>query len=319
MSLSDPKFENLVFEGGGVKGAAYAGAVQVLDNHNLLGHVKGVAGTSAGSITASLLAVGAGSKGLTESILDSNFHQFIYDPGWLFMDVYRLFRNFGIHSGDGFVKILKGYYEKYCGDPDITFAQLNQRVIDEPSKYKELKVIASNITTQQQDIFDHQRTPDVPIWKAVRCSMSIPLIFIPVKMGDCYYVDGGLGWNFPIDVFDKLDKEGEPIHDSNTLGFFLEPQNQVGFKPGREKINSVKSAVGAMMNFMYNAANSKNMHHQDRKRTVFIDDLGVSGINFDISKEKIDALIKSGKDATEEYLDNNQLINIQMTTSKIKK
>jgi len=41
--------ENLVFEGGGVKGIAYAGAVQSLKNHSLLEKVKRVAGTSAGA------------------------------------------------------------------------------------------------------------------------------------------------------------------------------------------------------------------------------------------------------------------------------
>jgi len=53
------QFKNLVFEGGGVKGIAYAGATKVLDEKNMLNSLVRVAGTSAGAITAALLSVGA--------------------------------------------------------------------------------------------------------------------------------------------------------------------------------------------------------------------------------------------------------------------
>ena len=51
-------FRNLVFEGGGVKGIAYAGALKELEKKGLLTSLQRVAGTSAGAITATLLAVG---------------------------------------------------------------------------------------------------------------------------------------------------------------------------------------------------------------------------------------------------------------------
>jgi len=50
------QFHNLVFEGGGIKGIAYAGALEVLEKENILSDIKRVAGTSAGAITATLLA-----------------------------------------------------------------------------------------------------------------------------------------------------------------------------------------------------------------------------------------------------------------------
>ena len=53
------QFRNLVFEGGGVKGIAYAGAVAVLEDKEILPDIRRVAGTSAGAITAVLLALGA--------------------------------------------------------------------------------------------------------------------------------------------------------------------------------------------------------------------------------------------------------------------
>src|SRR5262245_59229627 len=53
-----PDVTNLVLEGGGVKGVAYAGALQVLQAKDVLPNIHQVAGTSAGSIAAALVALG---------------------------------------------------------------------------------------------------------------------------------------------------------------------------------------------------------------------------------------------------------------------
>ncbi len=45
------QFRNLVFEGGGVKGIAYAGAIGVLEDKEILPDIRRVAGTSAGAIS----------------------------------------------------------------------------------------------------------------------------------------------------------------------------------------------------------------------------------------------------------------------------
>ena len=41
------QFRNLVFEGGGVKGIAYVGAMQVMDQRGFLQDIRRVGGTSA--------------------------------------------------------------------------------------------------------------------------------------------------------------------------------------------------------------------------------------------------------------------------------
>lgn len=51
-------FKNLVFEGGGVKGVAYIGAMEVLEDEGILDNIVRVDGTSAGSINAVLFAAG---------------------------------------------------------------------------------------------------------------------------------------------------------------------------------------------------------------------------------------------------------------------
>ena len=51
-------FRNLVFEGGGVKGIAYIGAMKVLKDEGILQNITRVGGTSAGAINAALFALG---------------------------------------------------------------------------------------------------------------------------------------------------------------------------------------------------------------------------------------------------------------------
>ena len=50
--------KNLVFEGGGVRGVAFTGALLELQQRHQLDSLQRVAGTSVGSIHAALLAVG---------------------------------------------------------------------------------------------------------------------------------------------------------------------------------------------------------------------------------------------------------------------
>jgi NTE family protein len=52
------QFRNLVFEGGGVKGIAYVGAMQILEQRGILKDVVRVGGASAGTINALIFALG---------------------------------------------------------------------------------------------------------------------------------------------------------------------------------------------------------------------------------------------------------------------
>lgn len=55
---SPSRIDNLVFQGGGIKGLAYIGAMQALSSHIDLNRVKRLGGASAGAITTAFLSVG---------------------------------------------------------------------------------------------------------------------------------------------------------------------------------------------------------------------------------------------------------------------
>ena len=77
-------YRNLVFEGGGVKGIAYGGALEKIDELNILSGITRVAGTSAGAIAASLLALGYDSRSFSKIISETKFNKF-QDNTFLFI------------------------------------------------------------------------------------------------------------------------------------------------------------------------------------------------------------------------------------------
>src|SRR5262245_25603747 len=65
---------NLIFQGGGVKGIAYAGALQAMPKDF---RIRGVGGTSAGAIVAALLAIGKRGDALEEILKDRTLFQLL--------------------------------------------------------------------------------------------------------------------------------------------------------------------------------------------------------------------------------------------------
>lgn len=70
----------LALEGGGGKGFAYLGALQLLDKHKVLDQIKGVAGTSAGAITALMISLGMNADEIATKIEETDFTSFFDDP-----------------------------------------------------------------------------------------------------------------------------------------------------------------------------------------------------------------------------------------------
>ena len=68
---------NLVFEGGGVKGVAYVGALEKLEERNILSEIERVGGTSAGAITALLVGLNYSPEEIRDKMLGLDFSHFL--------------------------------------------------------------------------------------------------------------------------------------------------------------------------------------------------------------------------------------------------
>lgn len=88
----------LVMKGGGVKGIAYVGALEALEQYGY--HFDHFVGASAGAITAAMLAVGYSPQELKKALAETDFRKF--KDGWLPLSVPLLFITKGLYRGEAF-------------------------------------------------------------------------------------------------------------------------------------------------------------------------------------------------------------------------
>lgn len=317
--MNEYNFKNLVFEGGGVKGIAYGGALFELNRLGILGNIKRVAGTSAGAITAVLLAVGYTHEEVTRITASVNFNDFIDDSIGISLDIKRFMADFGWYKGDFFKEWIGKLIYNKKGKKSLTFKELHnsQDTLD-------LYLIATNLSKQTSEIFSYEHTPDVEIRDATRMSMSIPLYFKCVRYGENkdVMVDGGVAWNYPLNIFDNVKylnkpENGEKVPYNNfenyvfnheTLGFRLDSAEEISCNKSNwsnipKNIDNILNYGFYLREFIYSMANKKHLHKNDWNRTIFIDTLDVRTTDFDISREKINTLIESGKTGVKNYFD----------------
>ena len=294
-----------VFEGGGVKGIGLAGAVVAAEE---LGYrFENLAGTSAGAIVAALVAAGYSGPELRRILQELDYNRF-KDPGWedripIAGPIFSLLTEKGIYEGD----FLEGWMrDKLAAKGVQTFGDLVMEAYQDDPRYRyKLQVIAADVSRGRmlvlpRDIEEYGVLPDkLNVARAVRMSMSIPFFFRPVLLQDhttgqtSYVVDGGVLSNFPVQLFDD-DSENPPWP---TIGFKLvDPQEGTP-----REIRSAISLLTALFATMMEAHDARYIRDHNFVRTVPVPTVGVGTTEFDLSRDKSEALYHAGYDAAQEF------------------
>jgi NTE family protein len=326
-----------VFEGGGVKGIAFAGAIAAAEEAGGVREWVNVAGTSAGSIVAALLVAGYDSKGLQKILGDAKYPKFA-DCGiggkWLGGMANAVLRIRGLAPGKYFrewmsEQLAASPLAKELGKTELTFADVKRRDLPPRSELPDitdeqyqratyrLHVIGSEVTsglmllmpdalTNYTDKHGKPFEKDTfPIVDAVRMSMSYPFLFTPVtlhKDGKPHYVvDGGLLSNFPIWLFDS------PNPKRPTWGFRLHPGASPTEGLPHRTIPRPLWAV-PLLKAMFSAATEawdrQNLAHAVSARTVSIPTHAISTTNFNLTRQDADDLYGWGKDAATAFFNS---------------
>jgi len=295
---------NAVFEGGGVKGIALAGAVAELERRGIA--IRRMAGTSSGSIIASFLAAGYTAGEIEQLIKQTPFRSFLKRGRAFsippFGPVSRLLWRKGLYSGEALESwvrdalLRKGI--RYFGDLPAG----------------KLTIVASDITNGKlvvlpNDMARYGIDPmRLEVAKAVRMSTSIPYFFDPVMLRQqeerpdgrkrwrrtfAYIVDGALLSNFPLWLFDSQPS------NIPTIGFQL-----VGKNDNEPRIiRGPLSMLQAIFETMMQAHDERYIEKHNRLRTVKIPTLGVRNTQFNLSEDWSDKLYRSGRDRTSAFFD----------------
>jgi NTE family protein len=284
-----------VFEGGGVKGIALAGAVRAAEMFGVT--FDRVAGTSSGSIVAALIAAGYSAEEMKAIIEATPFSSFLHRAPLFNTRVVgpalRLFLFKGLYSGD----VLEKWVRDLLGAKGVrTFGDLPRG---------KLRIIVSDITNGRllvlpDDIEQYGVDPEnFPVARAIRMSASIPYFFdpVPLRMNTegaavsgkiAWIVDGGLLSNFPLWLFDRdpeNEKERVPV-----IGFQMVGRAEA--KP--HVIRGPVTMLQALVETMLHAHDERYIEKHNRLRTVKVPTMGVGTTEFHISPEKSQELYVSG-------------------------
>jgi NTE family protein len=306
---------DLVLEGGGVKAIGLAGAYESLVDHGF--QPVNVAGASAGATAAALIAAGYTPAQLRDEILELDYRQF-RDEAWedklpLIDRTASLLLDLGIHEGRRFRAWVA---ERLEAKGVRTFGDLVLDAAEEDLRFRyRLQVIVSDVTERALLVLPRDAgrlglEPDeLSVADAIRMSVSIPIFFEPVRHTnprtgrEHILVDGGMLSNFPVWLFDSRER-GRP-----TFGLLLvepAPREHLG-----ERIESPVRArgVGALIDYLKALAQTMMAAHDrlyleqaEFARTIAIPTLGVGTTEFDLERERREALYRSGVEAAEEFL-----------------
>lgn len=254
--------KRIVLSGGGAKGIVYPGAYRALLKSGVLAQVSDVAGSSAGAITAALIAVGAPIETIRKDATTRSIASFLGSRVK--------------HSGIGIIrpitkdgKILYNFIQdqisialstiaiddlesklttlnknmKRLGrellttvksSKNITFAQLNLLQQLYPKRFKNLTVTAVEYPSTRVQLFNYKQTPNVSVALACRASASIPVGLQPVEIEingrKCFYMDGGIENNLPTNTI------SDPMHYEETLVFAFGEGNKADIYFGTDRV-----------------------------------------------------------------------------------
>lgn len=315
--LQSQEITNLVFEGAGIKGLAYAGAVEYLESQQIMKNVERLGGTSSGAITALMIAIGYNADEMAKIISETNFARF-NDVGWPIVGgVNRMKNNYGWYKGDSFEQWLEKLIEYKTGNADITFREMRE------NSYKDLYITGTCLNKQTLVIFSVETYPDMRVKDAIRVTISIPFYYQAVLMdslGKIYphddarggldvFVDGGVIANYPIFIFDSITIENNKeirIPNPHTLGFRIEPEEQAVRDQYDHalvplEINNFIDFSEAFYTIVMRKLNRTILEDFDWERSVSISSKGIGPKIKKLSKAQKKLLINSGWENTSKY------------------
>jgi NTE family protein len=284
-----------VFSGGGIRGYALIGAIKAIEDRGF--SFARVAGTSAGSLLASFVAVGYSGEEIEQIMEEIDLERFL-DPRRSFFPVaiakwFLLYWRLGLYKG---LVLEKWLEEKFSAKGVRVFGDL-------PSET--LRVVASDITNARMivipdDLPRYGYDPDqFSVAKAVRMSAGIPYFFEPLKLeqnkSTPIIVDGGVLSNFPLWLFEQTRNEKKrPL-----LGIQLSPKLE------SRPPNEIKNAIDlftALFETMMDAHDLRYISRSAEKNIIFIPVDNVLSREFNINIEQKINMIQIGYTKAEEFL-----------------
>lgn len=276
----DKKQHALIMKGGGIKGLAYVGALEILAEHE---RFDWYAGTSAGAISALLLACGYNVDELKIILSEKDFSDF-KDASLLKKGI-NLFTKHGLYESDTFLEWMDRLLaEKLSSTVGVRLKHLPSRV----SVYASRRDLAALIF----DSYD-PKSMELNAAFTARCSMSIPLIFTPQKSEGLNVFDGGMQNNFPVELLLKDNP------NSTFLGLYL----------GKEIYSRKRNNFFLDLLTIWTESSDPAVLEKYKENIIVIDTDPISVLDFKLTPFQKEFLLESGRIAAINYLHKKSVID----------
>ncbi|WP_042137647.1 patatin-like phospholipase family protein [Paenibacillus sp. FSL P4-0081] len=286
-----------VFEGGGVKGIAFVGAIEVMESRGYTWNK--LAGTSAGAIIAALLACGYNSAEIRELMSSLDYMKLLGRTRMNSLPILNktlpLMMKSGIYSNHILEQVMTDWLKR---KKVVTFGDIPEG---------KLSIIVSNISNGRIAVFPNDlphyglKASEFPIAAAVRMSTTLPFFFqpyvwhTPLQKKPYYMLDGGMLSNYPIWLFDV---DGVPRWP--TFGFRLSERRTYAQSI---EINGPVSLLKGMFKTMLQAHDQRHVDKHAEERTIFIPTGKVTTTKFELTEEDKHFLLSSGHAAADKFLE----------------
>ena len=281
----------LVLSGGGARGSAHIGVLQVLEEMRI--PIQAIAGTSMGALVGGAYASGLSAEEMEHRVTSVDWDDlFEDDPPRPVTSVRRKQQeqrhtwDFGIGYRDGEVRLPKG---AIAGQKvQLFFADLVSNS-EQFERFDQLPIpfraIATDLESGAMAVFDHGSLSE-----ALRASMSVPGLFAPIEINDRLYVDGGLVRNLPVDVMRRMG-----VDSIIAVNLGTPPLK-------REQLGTVVGVAGQMIAILTEQNVQRSLKELDPKRDLLIvPSLGdISSSDFKKADEAISIGVAAARGAAQE-------------------
>jgi predicted acylesterase/phospholipase RssA/drug/metabolite transporter (DMT)-like permease len=216
--VAPPKISTLILKGGGAKGIAFTGVVEVLEHAGY--KFKTYVGTSAGAIMAVLLAAGYDAAALFRLLVKSDFASF-KDAG-PFRMLWNLIRKGGLYEGKTLrIWVHDSIRAKSPFQNVIRFPELRMSSLRDAQPPTDAIIFASHPLLGTLVFDSSGENQSARIQDAVRLSASLPGFFVPGEHEGHRIYDGGLLHNFPVEVYQRVRPTKVVAQGDNFIAVYL--------------------------------------------------------------------------------------------------
>ncbi len=247
----------LVLSGGGARGLAHVGVLQVLEEMKV--PVDCVVGTSMGALVGGTYAAGVGPGKMREALGKTDILSLFDDPPQrseipqkLKREDYKPLFEFTLGYNNGHVQLPLGTAAGYKFElflKQLVGAGASLAGIDFDKLPTPYRAVATDLENGHMRVFD---SGDLP--KVMRASMSLPAIVAPTVIDGSLYVDGGLVRNLPVDIGRQVCGE---VIIAVSLGTPLVK---------RDKLRSVLDIASQSLHLMAEQNVQRSLARTDRRR-----------------------------------------------------